>query len=140
MPSRFEIDHADSDIAWEPLVDEVFGELTSSFIEMPKGEGFVEYAAFEKGYQTLKRRTVAFTSVTFETILSAVREAPISFIVFRCILGFTPPEWAYVTSEKTDVSVDQGAARTIDRRIRLAPLTPINEDTGITGQRIPCND
>lgn len=39
MPSRFEIDYRDTNIAWEPLVDEVFGELTSSFLEMPKGEG-----------------------------------------------------------------------------------------------------
>lgn len=136
MPSRFEIDYTDPAIEWEPLVDEVFGELTSSFIEMPKGDGFVEYGTFEKGYQTLKRHTDAFATVTSDTVLAAVRETPIAFIVFRCILGFTPPEWAYMTSEKTGVAVDQGAARSIDRRIRLAPLTPMNEGTGVTGQRI----
>jgi predicted ribosome-associated RNA-binding protein Tma20 len=136
MPSRFEIDYADPAIEWEPLVDEVFGELTSSFIEMPKGDGFVEYGTFEKGYQTLKRHTDAFAAVTSDTVLAAVRETPIAFIVFRCILGFTPPEWAYMTSEKTGVAVDQGAARSIDRRIRLTPLTPMNEGTGVTGQRI----
>ncbi|MCB0219102.1 MAG: hypothetical protein KDH09_05350 [Chrysiogenetes bacterium] len=136
MPSRFDIDYADPAIAWEPLVDEVFGELTSSFIEMPKGNGFVEYVAFEKGYQTLKRHTDAFAVFTRDTVLAAVRETPIAFVVFRCILGFTPPEWAYVTTEMTDVSVDQGAARSIDRRIRLEPLTPMNEGTGVTAQRM----
>ena len=136
MPLRFEMDYNNSAIAWEPLVDEVFGELTSSFLEMPKGEGFIEYETFEKGYQTLKRRTNAFADLTSDTVMAAVRETPISFVVFRCILGFTPPEWAYVTTEMTGVEVDQGAARTIDRKYRVSPLTRMNEGNGVTGQRV----
>lgn len=136
MPSRFEIDYNDPDITWDALVDEVFGELKSSFIEMPKGEGFIDYPTFEKGYQSLKRCTDAFASVTIETVLAAIRETPIAFIVFRCILGFSPPEWAYVTTEMTGVVVDQGAARAVDRKFRLRPLTPTNVDSGLTGQRI----
>src|SRR5690606_27558899 len=99
MSLRFKLDYNDPHIAWEPLVDEVFGELTSSFLEMPKGEGFIDYPTFEKGYQRLKRSTDAFVNLTPETVLAAVREVPMAFIVFRCILGFTPPEWAYVTTE-----------------------------------------
>ncbi len=137
MPLRFDIDYRDSNIAWEPLVDEVFGELTSSFLEMPKGEGFIDYPTFEKGYQSLKRHTDAFAKLTPDTVLAAVRETPIAFIVFRCILGFSPPEWAYVTTEMTGVEVDQGAARSIDRRMRMKPLTPMNESgNGVTAQRI----
>jgi hypothetical protein len=136
MPLRFEIDYRDRKIAWDPLVDEVFGKLTSSFLEMPKGEGFIDYPTFEKGYQTLKRNTNAFADLTPETVLDAVREAPIAFIVFRCILGFSPSEWAYVTTEMTGVEVDQGAARGIDRRIRLKPLAPMNKGNGLIGQRI----
>jgi hypothetical protein len=136
MPLRFEIDYSGPNIAWESLVDEVFTELTSSFLEMPKGEGFIDYPTFEKGYQTLKRHTDAFAKLTPETVLTAVREIPIALIVFRCILGFSPPEWAYVTMEMTGVEVDQGAARGIDRKIRLRPLEPMNEGTGVTGQRI----
>jgi hypothetical protein len=136
MPLRFDIDYRKPVVAWDPLVDEVFGELKSSFIEMPKGSGFVDYATFEKGFQVLKRNTDAFASLTTATVLNAVREAPIAFIVFRCILGFTPPEWAYLTSELTGVQVDQGAARSIDRRARLNPLKPMGEGDGVTGQRI----
>lgn len=136
MPSRFDVDYNNPDIAWEPLVDEVFSELTSSFLELPKGEGFIDYPVFEKGYQALKRTTDAFASVTPETVLAAVREVPIAFIVFRCILGFTPPEWAYVTTEMMGVEVDQGAARSIDRKIRLDPLTPMDEGNGLTGKRL----
>ena len=119
MPLRFDIDYDDPGIAWEPLVDEVFGELTSSFLEMPKGEGFIDYPTFEKGYQALKRQTDSFAALTPENVLAAVREVPIAFIVFRCILGFSPPEWAYITTEMTGVDVDQGAARSIDRKFRM---------------------
>lgn len=136
MPSRFDIDYRSVGIAWEPLVDEVFSELRSSFIELPKGQGFIDYPTFEKGYQTLKRCTDAFTKLTPESVLAAVREVPIAFIVFRCILGFSPPEWAYVTTEMTDIEVDQGAARSIDRKMRLKPLSPMNECNALTGQRM----
>jgi hypothetical protein len=123
MPLRFDADYSDPDLAFDPLVDEVFSELKSSFLEMPKGEGFIDYATFEKGYQALKRATRAFATVTAETVEVAVAEAPIAFIVFRSILGFTPPEWAYITTEVTGTTVDQGAARSIDRNMRLRPLT-----------------
>ena len=136
MPLRFHIDYDDPDIAWEPIVDEVFGELTSSFLEMPKGEGFIDYPTFEKGYQALKRQTDSFAALTPENVLAAVREVPIAFIVFRCILGFSPPEWAYIATEMTGVDVDQGAARSIDRKFRMNPLTPASEGNGITAARI----
>ena len=136
MPLRFDIDYDDPGIAWEPLVDEVFGELTSSFLKMPKGEGFIDYPTFEKGYQALKRQTDSFAALTPENVLAAVREVPIAFIVFRCILGFSPPEWAHITTEMAGVDVDQGAARSIDRKFRMNPLTSASEGNGITAARI----
>ena len=136
MPLRFDADYRDPAIVWEPLVDEVFDELKSSFMELPKGEGFIDYATFEAGYQTLKRRTDAFATVTSATVETAVRETAISLIVFRCILGFTPPEWAYVTAEMTGVAIDQGAARAIDRKIRLNPLVPLKDGNGLTDKRM----
>ena len=136
MPLRFEADYGDPTLSFEPLVDEVFSELKSSFLELPRGDGFIDYGTFEKGYQTLKRATGDFVTVTAATIEAAVTETPISFIVFRAILGFTPPEWAYVTSEMTGVVVDQGAARSIDRNIRMRPLTPRLFGATLTDQRI----
>ena len=137
MPLRFEIDYGDPTIAWESLVDEVFGELSSSFLEMPKGDGFIDYPTFEQGYRTLRRHTDAFAKLTAETVLDAVWETPIAFVVFRCILGFSPPEWAYVTTETTGTAVGQSAARAVDRRVRMKPLVPMNESgNGVTAQRI----
>ena len=136
MPCRFDINYEDPDIAWEPLVDEVFGELSSTFLEMPRGDGFIDYPIFEKGYQSLKRRTDSFAALTPQNVLVAIREVPIAFIVFRCILGVSPPEWAYITTETTSVAVDQGAARAIDRNFRMNPLRPGNAGTGVTATRI----
>ncbi len=61
---------------------------------MPKGPGFVEYPTFETGYEALKRAMADFQNVTPETITPVVFDIPISLIVLRCVLGFTPPEWA----------------------------------------------
>ena len=136
MPLRFDANYSDPALSFDPLVDEVFGELKSAFLEMPRGAGFVGYEIFEKGYQALKRETTAFSDVTTATVVSAVEAAPISFIVFRAILGLTPPEWAYVTSEMTDVAVDQGAARSIDRNMRVQPLMERRLGSTLTDQRI----
>jgi len=136
MPLRFDVDYNDPTLAFDPLVDEVFGELQSNFLEMPRGEGFTDYATFERGYQALKAATNDFTNVSAATIEAAVVAVPISFIVFRSILGFTPPEWAHVTTETTGVRVDQGAARTMDRSIRLKPLTPRILGTTLADQRL----
>lgn len=136
MPSRFEVDYKDPSLAYESLVDEVFSELKSSFLDMPRGEDFTAYETFERGYQVLKRTTNAFTSVTLETVEAAVVEAPISFTVFRAILGFSAPEWAYVTTEITGVSVEQGPARSIDRTLRLRGLVRRELGASMTDQRI----
>lgn len=136
MPLRFDVDYANPSLAFDDLVDEVFGELQSSFLEMPRGEGFTDYATFEKGYQALKKATDDFTNVTTASIEAAVVTSPIAFVVFRAILGFTPPEWAYVTTERTGVRVDQGAARTMDRSVRLKPLTSRALGTTLADQRM----
>ncbi len=136
MPLRFEANYGDPALLFDPLVDEVFAELRSTFLEMPRGDGFVDYATFATGYQALKRSTDAFADVTAATVAAAIEAAPVAFIVFRAILGFTPPEWAYVTTEMTGVIVDQGTARSIDRNMRVQPLTPRPLGTTLTDQRI----
>ena len=136
MPLRFDIDYDEPGIAWEPLVDEVFGELTSSFLEMPKGDGFIDYSTFEKGYQALKRRTDSFAALTPDNVFDAVQRIPIAFVVFRCILGLSPPEWAYIASEMTGEAIDQGAARSIDRSIRMNPLESASVGGGAMTTRV----
>jgi hypothetical protein len=43
-----------------------------------------------------------------DDVLATVYAAPIAFIVLRTILGFSPPEWAYVTGQRTGAAVPQG--------------------------------
>ena len=50
------------------------------------------------------------------------KTTPIVLIVLRSILGFTPPELAYLASQRTETEVTQGFIRSLDRKIRLEPF------------------
>src|SRR5947208_17024647 len=80
----------------DEFVAAVCSSLESEFLVLPKGEGFVEYSVFETGYEALKRATAGFASLDPAAVLDAVQKTPIALIVLRTMLGFTPPEWAYV--------------------------------------------
>ena len=69
-------------------------------------------------------------------MLDAIRRAPVALIVLRTMLGFTPPEWAYVTSQRRGTEVTQGAVRSLDRKIRVKPLTPLRESSSVTDKRL----
>lgn len=120
----------------EPYVDAVFGALQSEFLTLPKGDGFIDYPVFERGYEALKRTTGDFRRLDPGPVLAVVRETPIALIVLRSMLGFTPPEWAYVATQRSGIKIDQGAARTLDREIRFAPLAPLRVAVGLKAQRI----
>jgi hypothetical protein len=137
MPFPFEADFVDLKLHMDAYVDEVFSCLESEFLVMPKGPGFVSFPVFEMGYEALKRATRDFQDVRPETIAPVVNQTPIALIVLRCILGFTPPEWAYYASRHADVEIPQGTARSIDRSIRLQPDKPLNPSRGgVTAMRI----
>ncbi|MEO8926882.1 MAG: hypothetical protein ABI306_06930 [Caulobacteraceae bacterium] len=136
MPSRFDADFSDTSLNLDPFIDEVFGELKSGFLELPKGQGFVEYSAFEAGYQALKRATLGFSVMEPAAITETIYTTPIAFVVLRTILGFSPSEWADVTTERTGIVVDQGSARTLDRRIRVTPDTPLKDKDSKVDRRL----
>ncbi|MBI5589206.1 MAG: hypothetical protein HY881_01855 [Deltaproteobacteria bacterium] len=119
----------------ETYVDAVFSCLESEFLVMPKGSGFVEYPAFERGYEALKAATKGFSELNPIRVLPAALAEPISIVVLRTMLGFTPPEWGYVTTLQTGVNVTQGFVRTLDRKIRMSPEVPLNS-SGLTEERL----
>ena len=51
MPFPFEVEFEEVHADLDTYVDAVFGCLESEFLVMPKGEGFVEFPAFEEGYE-----------------------------------------------------------------------------------------
>jgi hypothetical protein len=127
FPFEVPFDQVQANIA--EYVSAIFSSLESEFLILPKGQGFIEYAVFETGYEALKRATSGFTNITAPVIFDVAGESPISIIVLRTILGFTPPEWAYITTQRTGIQVSQGFARNLDRRIRIAPLRPLTKAT-----------
>ena len=110
----------------ESYVDAVFSSLESDFLVMPKGQGFVEYPVFERGYEALKAATAEFADLDPDKILQVALSEPISIVVLMAMLGFTPPEWAYVTTERTGENVSQGWARSLDRKIRISPESKLS--------------
>lgn len=134
MKSRFEIGAKAGGL--DEAIDEVFGELKSTFLTMPRGDGFVAFSTFDVGYEHLKRVSGGFRNLSPQVAIQAIYERPICFVVLRTILGFTPPEWAYETTTRTGTRVDQGAARAIDKAMRSAPLRPRQDRQGITDARI----
>jgi hypothetical protein len=128
MKFPFEASYGEIQADPDAFVAAVFSTLASEFLVMPKGDGFIEYAQFEAGYEALKKTTRNFTELPRQEILALVTTNPICFIVIRSILGFTPPEWAYVANDKRAVVVTQQFARTLDRKVRMQPLRPLRYD------------
>jgi len=135
MPSPFEVPFAEVQANIDNFVEEVFASLQSGFMTLPKGPGFIEYPIFEGGYEALKRTTKGFRDMTPDPVLALVWQTPITLIVLRSMLGFTPSELADAASARTKTDVTQGAARSIDRKVRIAPETPLRE-SGISADRI----
>lgn len=125
---KFPFEAEFSEIAASPddFIDAVFSSLASEFLVMPKGEGFVDYSVFEAGYEALKMSTVGFSMLTSSRVLESILETPISMVVLRSMLGFTPPEWAYLAAQKIGPELNQGFARSLDRRVRLNPMKPLS--------------
>ncbi len=119
----------------DEFVAAVFSCLESEFLVLPKGDGFIEYSVFEAGYEALKRSTDGFSNINPANTFRTAYDAPISLIVVRTILGFTPPEWAYVATQRTGVAVSQGFIRALDRKIRMDPFRPL-ANGGVTQERV----
>ena len=119
----------------DPYIDAVFSSLESEFLVLPKGDDFLDYPQFERAYERLKRATNGFDHLQSETVLATVQQFPLTLIVLRTMLGFTPPEWAYVAARRTGIEISQNFARSIDRKIRANPFSPLRL-TKITAPRV----
>ena len=106
-------------------IDAVFACLESDFLVMPKGTGFVDYRIFEEGYEALKIATKGFADLEVSKVLQVALEKPISILVLRTMLGYSPPEWAYLAAQGTGVDVTQGYIRSLDRKVRMSPEIPL---------------
>jgi len=131
----FELPYGEVQADLDTYVDAIFSCLESEFLVMPKGIGFIDYPVFEQGYEELKQATKGFTLLNPVTLLQKTFDAPVVILILRTMLGFTPPEWAYVATLQTGVEVSQGFVRSLDRKIRLSPLAPL-ADGKVTVMRV----
>lgn len=137
MPLPFEASAAEIERAPDLYVDSVFAMLESAFLAIPKGRGYVEYAMFEAGYEALKKETRGFAEFTVDRVEDAVGRAPMALVVLRAILGFSPSEWAEAAAQRSGTpSVSRQFARSLDRRIRLAPSGAILGRSEVADARI----
>lgn len=101
MTHPFDVAGSDIRDRADELVDVTFADLQSQFLVLPRGPGFIEFADFQRAYETLKAETGGFTEFTVERLLSAVTADALAFLVIRTMLGFSPPEWAEVAESQT---------------------------------------
>jgi len=83
----------------------------------------------------LKAATDGFSKLDSDKVYPVTVSEPISIVVLRSMLGFTPPEWGYVTMQRTGVPVTQGFVRSLDRKVRMAPGAKLNTN-GVTKERL----
>jgi len=126
MKFPFEVPSIELEANPDLYISAVFSCLESEFLVLPKGDGFVDYPMFERGYESLKQATNGFQNIDAGPVTKAAFQNPMIIIILRTMLGFTPPEWAYVTTQRTGVEVSQGFVRTLDRNIRMSPLTALS--------------
>jgi hypothetical protein len=136
VPQPFEVAESDLLQDLDSYVDEVFSVLESQFLTLPRGEGFIEYSVFERGYEALKRATHGFSDISAPPLIETIYQVPAAFVVLRSILGFTPPEWAYITNAQLGIDIGQGAVRSMDRAIRFRPLDPIERPSATFAARL----
>jgi hypothetical protein len=119
MRYPFEVPYAEIEADVDAFINAVCDTLQSSFLLLPRGPGFVTYPEFQQAYEVLKRHTAGFTSAEPDNVMKALREDALTFIILRTMLGFTPPELAYIASKESGTVIPQNFARTLDRRVRI---------------------
>lgn len=99
----------------------VLASLQSYFVEMPRGESFLERSDFESAYRLFKANTKGGRTLARSIVLKSIRADPRVWIVLRAIAALTPPEAASLTMENMGTkapSISAEVARRVDARCR----------------------
>ncbi|WP_187628370.1 hypothetical protein [Paraburkholderia sp. UCT31] len=115
----YELNATELDKHLDAMVSATFADISSEFLILPKGTGFLPYTDFRQAFEVLKRQTRVFEMFDLESVSRAVDENSRVFGVIRSILGMSPPEWAELANAESDIEISQTAARQLDRECRL---------------------
>ncbi len=122
MPGErpFQLNREELETRIEEMVDTTFADISSEFLLMPSGPGFVRYPDFQTAYEALKRSTAGFRNLSPETVKDALEENSLVLGVLRSVLGMTAPEWAELARSELRSDINQNAARGIDKNCRAS--------------------
>lgn len=112
----FQVATADLTTRIDHFIDMTISSLSSFYMELPRGDNYLDYSEFKQAYERLRVATCGFQTLERDTIKQAVRKDSLVLVVLRTIVGLSPPELADLTSESSSVVVDQGFARSIDSK------------------------
>ena len=109
----------------------VLANLSSHYLEVPRGNAFVTYDRFEAAYGALEHATKGFTILDRRAVLQAVQSNSLVLVVVRTIVGLSPPELADLATGMGYAKVDQQVARYFDQKARsgLNTLAKARPDT-----------
>jgi hypothetical protein len=115
----------------------VFDSLQSYFVEMPKGDGFLEGPSFHRAFEAFRRATDDGSDLSTSSVLDAIREDSRTWIVLRAIAGVSPPEAASLAMEAASdagvgVSITVEVARRADARCRRGEEVLLSEPATAT--------
>lgn len=131
----YELNTSELKARLDAMISATFADISSEFLILPKGTGFLAYADFRQAFEVLKRQTRFFETFDLETVSRAVDENSRVFGVIRSILGVSPPEWAELVNAESDIDISQTAARQVDRECRLDPAA-VREARGKYASRV----
>ncbi len=114
----YELNDQELALRIDEMVTRTIDDLSSEFLLMPLGQGFVHYRNFQDAYEICKRETGGFQKLSLDEVRSALRKNSLVLGVLRSILGLTAPEWAELARTELDSDINQGAARQIDKNCR----------------------
>lgn len=108
--------------------------LQSYFVDMPRGESFLESSDFRDSFERFREATSNGAHLSADTMLTAIKDDSRAWVVLRAIAGVTPPEAAALTME---AAVDEGellsitteVARRVDARCRRGEPVLLTEGT-----------
>jgi len=116
----FELSQEELEMRIEEMVNATFSDLSSEFLLMPTGSGFVRYPDFQAAYEILKRHTSGFQVLLPDSVKAALLDNSLVFGVLRSVLGMTAPEWAELARTELGSDITQGAARNIDKECKTS--------------------
>jgi hypothetical protein len=131
----FQAPAAELEARIEDFVTVTVASLSSFYLELPRGDKFLEYEPFRAAFDELRIATADFKSLDNSVVWEAVKKNALVLVILRCILGLSPPELADLALEATGVQIEQGFARGEDAKARSGENS-ISRATGDRQKRL----